>query len=169
VFFSALKKLCSENTDFKKDLKLNFIGDISNEVKEQIEINKLSENTEFVGYVSHQKAIQYQQKAQVLLLLIPNIKNANGILTGKLFEYLTANRPILAISPENKDLEDILFQTNTGFITNYKEEQKIKETIESFYKRYKAGSLKVTAKNIAKYHRKELTKELAVIIKSLHS
>ena len=168
LFFSALKKLCLENTDFKYDLKLNFIGDISNEVKEQIEINNLSENTEFIGYVSHQKAIKYQQKAQVLLLLIPNIKNANGILTGKLFEYLTANRPILAISPPNNDLEDILIETNTGFVIDYNDEQKIKEEINELYCRYKSGLLEVDFKNIEKYHRKELTRKLSEIIKSLN-
>lgn len=169
LFFSALQKICIENTAFKSDLKLNFIGDISDEVKKEIEINNLLENTQFIGYVSHQKAIEYQQKAQILLLLIPNIENANGILTGKLFEYLTANRPIFAISPANKDLEDILEQTDTGFVVDYKNELKIKEAIEELYHRYKTGFLAVESKNIAQYHREQLTKELAVIIKSLHS
>jgi glycosyltransferase involved in cell wall biosynthesis len=169
LFFSALQKICAENAPFKNDLKLHFIGDISDEVKDEIEINNLSENTEFNGYVSHKKAIEYQQKAQVLLLLIPNIENAQGILTGKLFEYLTANRPIFAISPANKDLEAILGHTNTGFVVDYKNELKIKEAIEELYHRYKTGFLAVDSKNIAQYHRKQLTKELAVLIKSLHS
>jgi glycosyltransferase involved in cell wall biosynthesis len=169
LFFSALQKICIENADFKKDLKLNFIGDISDEVKNEIQINNLSENTEFFGYVSHKKAIEYQQKTQVLLLLIPNIANAQGILTGKLFEYLTTNRPIFAISPDNKDLEEILVQTNTGFMLDYKNELKIREAIEAMYHRYKKGFLGVDAKNIDKYHRKQLTKELAIIIKSLQT
>jgi glycosyltransferase involved in cell wall biosynthesis len=169
LFFIALQKICIENADFKKDLKLNFIGDISDEVKNEIQINNLSENTEFFGYVSHKKAIEYQQKTQVLLLLIPNIANAQGILTGKLFEYLTTNRPIFAISPDNKDLEEILVQTNTGFMLDYKNELKIREAIEAMYHRYKKGFLGVDAKNIDKYHRKQLTKELAIIIKSLQT
>ena len=28
------------------------------------------------------------KKADILILPIPNVKNSNGILTGKLFEYL---------------------------------------------------------------------------------
>lgn len=169
LFFSALQKICIENADFKKDLKLNIIGDISDEVKNEIQVNNLSENTEFFGYVSHKKAIEYQQKTQVLLLLIPNIENAHGILTGKLFEYLTTNRPIFAISPDNKDLEEILMQTNTGFMLDYTNELKIKEAIQAMYYRYKKGLLGVDSKNIEKYHRKQLTKELAIIIKSLQT
>lgn len=167
LFFSALRKICFENANFKRDLKLNFIGDISEDVKHEIQINNLSENTEFMEYVPHKKAIEYQQKAQVLLLLIPNIENAQGILTGKLFEYLTTNRPIFAVSPPNIDLEQILEETNTGFVLDYHDELKIKKVIEGLYQEYKNGGISVKSKNIAKYHRKELTKQLAEIIKSI--
>ena len=167
LFFSALRKICFENANFKRDLKLNFIGDISEDVKHEIQINNLSENTEFMEYVPHKKAIEYQQKAQVLLLLIPNIENAQGILTGKLFEYLTTNRPIFAVSPPNIDLEQILEETNTGFVLEYHDELKIKKVIEGLYQEYKNGGISVKSKNIAKYHRKELTKQLAEIIKSI--
>jgi glycosyltransferase involved in cell wall biosynthesis len=167
LFFSALRKICFENANFKRDLKLNFIGDISEDVKHEIQINNLSEKTEFMEYVPHKKAIEYQQKAQVLLLLIPNIENAQGILTGKLFEYLTTNRPIFAVSPPNIDLEQILEETNTGFVLEYHDELKIKKVIEGLYQEYKNGGISVKSKNIAKYHRKELTKQLAEIIKSI--
>ncbi|MGY8911234.1 MAG: glycosyltransferase family 4 protein, partial [Flavobacteriales bacterium] len=130
LFFKVLNKICHENSAFKNDLKLNFIGDISDEVKHEIEKNNLVENTNFMGYVSHQEAIDFQKKSQVLLLLIPNIDNAHGILTGKLFEYLTANRPILAISPPNKDLKEIIYNTNTGDVLDYNDEKKLKETIQ---------------------------------------
>ena len=124
VLFKVLKELCFCNKDFKNDLKLNFIGDISDEVKTEIANNQLNENTNFVGYVNHNKAIEYQKKAQVLLLLIPNIEKSKGILTGKLFEYLTAKRPILAIGPEEGDLSEILKETNSGIIVDFDDEKK---------------------------------------------
>ena len=169
LFFKVLNEICYQNKAFKNDLKLNFIGDISDEVRNEIDHHKLIDNSNFLGYVSHQEAIGFQKKSQVLLLLIPNIENAHGILTGKLFEYLTANRPILAISPPNRDLQEIINNTNTGAVLDYNDEQKLKETIEGFYNQYKKGSLQVAAKNIEQYHRKQLTKKLAFIIKSLNS
>ena len=169
VFFKVLKELCSRNKDFKNDLKLNFIGDISDEVKTEISNNQLNENTNFVGYVNHKKAIEYQKKAQVLLLLIPNIEKSKGILTGKLFEYLTAKRPILAIGPEEGDLMEILKDTNAGVIVDFDDEEKLSSEILKLYNQHKEGNLKVQSKNIEKYHRKQLSKKLAIIIKSLHS
>ncbi|TXD48731.1 glycosyltransferase family 4 protein [Polaribacter sp. IC073] len=169
LFFKVLKELCTENLDFKKDLQLNFIGDISDEVKEAITSNYLGENSRFLGYVSHDKAIEYQKKAQVLLLLIPNVENNKGILTGKLFEYLTAKRPILAIGPEIGDLATILEETNAGVVVNFDNEERLKLEISLIYQKYKTNKLTVSSINIQKYHRKELTKNLAFILKSLNS
>jgi hypothetical protein len=169
LLFKVLKALCDENLTFKKDLQLNFIGDISAEVSVEIKKNKLIENTSFVGYVSHQQAIEYQTKSQVLLLLIPNVKNNKGILTGKLFEYLKAKRPILAIGPEKGDLAAILKETNAGIIVNFDAEEKLKLQMLELYQKYKEEKLKVNSVNINKYHRKELTKDLATLLKSLNS
>ena len=169
ILFKVLKQICLQNSTFKNDLKLNFIGDISDEVKTEITNNKLEENVNFVGYVNHQKAIEYQKKAQVLLLLIPNVEKSKGILTGKLFEYLTAKRPILAIGPEDGDLAAILKETNAGVVVDFNNEEKLSTEILRLYNQYKKGILEVNSKNIDKYHRKELTKKLASLIKSLHS
>ena len=169
LLFKVLKALCEEDLNFKKELQLNFIGDISEEIKAEISANKLEQNTNFIGYVSHQEALEYQSKSQVLLLLIPNVKNNKGILTGKLFEYLKAKRPILAMGPEDGDLATILKETNAGVIVNFNAEEKLKLQLLELYQKYKEEKLVVNATNIEKYHRKELTKNLASILKSLNS
>jgi len=167
--FRVLQLLCSQHKDFEKDLQLNFIGDISDVVKTAVCNNKLKENTRFIDYVDHTKAIEYQQKAQVLLLLIPNVKKCKGILTGKLFEYLSAKRPILAIGPEDGDLADVIEDTNAGIIVDFDNDDKLSSEILKLYHQYKKGNLEVDSKNTNKYHRKELTKKVAFIINSLHS
>lgn len=167
ILFEVLKEISLEKSSFKNDLELNFIGDISNEVLKEIERNQLKENANFIGYVSHEKAIQYQKKSQVLLLLIPNVENANGILTGKLFEYLTAKRPILALGPKNGDLSVILENTKAGEVFNYEDKLALKNKILVLYHDYLNDDLKVASKNIDQFHRKKLTEQLATIIKSL--
>jgi glycosyltransferase involved in cell wall biosynthesis len=167
LLFKVLSTLCVEDTDFKTDLKLNFIGDISQDVKQEIINYNLLENTNFIGYVSHKEAIEYQKKAQVLLLLIPNVAKSEGILTGKLFEYLTAKRPILAMGPETGDLSEILKNTNAGVVVGFDNEAKLTSEIRNLYQQYKTGDLQVNSKNIEQFHRKELTKSLSEIIKNL--
>lgn len=166
VFFNVIQQLCESNSTFKNDVKLLFVGDISNEVKLAVQQNNLSEITEYKDYVSHKEAIAYQKKSQVLLLLIPNVQNSAGILTGKLFEYLTAKRPILALGPEKGDLNDILTHTNAGVVINHSNEAQLLTEIIRLYQQYKNGTLTVKSRNIEQYHRKNLTEKLAVIIKN---
>ncbi|WP_435415734.1 glycosyltransferase family 4 protein [Polaribacter aestuariivivens] len=167
LLFKVLQKLLKENEELKNDLQLNFIGDISEDVKNEIQKYNLESLSIFKGYVSHQEAILYQKKSQVLLLLIPNVPNNEGILTGKLFEYLTAKRPILAIGNENSDLSKILKDTNAGIVVNYENEKKLTTEILRLYEKYKSGKLEVNPENIQQYHRKELTGKLAKIIKKI--
>lgn len=167
ILFKVLKHISDENDTFKKDLQIQFIGDIANEVKKEINVNNLTENTQFVDYVSHDKAVKFQKESQLLLLLIPNVPNNKGILTGKLFEYLTSKRPILAIGPEESDLSEILKNTNAGIVVDFNNEQKLTTAIFRLYKSYKNGSLQSETINIDKFHRRELTKQLAKIIKQI--
>ena len=165
--FKVLFSICEENTDFKNDLELNFIGDISDEVKSELYQYKLKENSTFKGYVSHQKAIDYQKKSQVLLLLIPNVKKSEGILTGKLFEYLTAKRPILAISSSKGDVFEILKQTKAGKVFHYSDDALLSKEILELYALFKKDKLTVVSKDIHQYHRKNLTKQLSELLKSI--
>jgi glycosyltransferase involved in cell wall biosynthesis len=167
VLFKVLKRLCKQDSVFSEDLQINFIGDISNEVRQELEVYDLISKGNFVGRVSHQKAIEYQHKAQVLLLLIPNVKESKGIVTGKLFEYLAAKRPILAIGPEDGDLSKILKDTNAGVVTGYENEEKLFLEIQKLYTHFKNGILEVASKNIEQFHRRKLTNHLATIIKQI--
>jgi len=164
LLFQVLSELKNEIPNIKDDLKLNFIGDISNDVREEIKDKDLTDNSNFIGYVSHKKAIEYQKKSQVLLLLIPNVNDNKGIVTGKVFEYLTAKRPILAIGSEDGDLATILNNTKAGVVIDFNNKEKLKTEILSLYLQFKDGNLVVTSENINQFHRKNLTRQLAELL-----
>ena len=165
----AIQCLIDENSDFKNDIELNFIGDIHESVSALIHELQLSNYTNFFGYVPHKEAIKYQKSAQVLLVLIPNVDRNKGIITGKVFEYMAANRPILALGPINGDLQSILTNSKAGTIIDYDDYAKIKSVIIDLYTKFKTQKLAITSKGIEKYHRRNLTKQLAAIIKQIIS
>lgn len=167
ILWQALQEICSENPNFKNDLQLKFVGALAEGVTKDIEKYKLKNNTTFIDYVPHHEVLNYQQSAQVLLLAVNNVPSAEGIITGKIFEYLEANRPILAIAPVNGDLNEIIKNTNSGVVVGFDDAKKLKEEISKLYTNFKNNSTKVESKNIEQYHRKELTKKLAGIINRL--
>jgi glycosyltransferase involved in cell wall biosynthesis len=96
----------------RKDILLRFVGVVSEDIKSEIE--SWGVQTEFISYVSHNKAIEYMQASDALLLFIPNVPNNEGILTGKLFEYLAAGRKILLFGPESGDAMRLINECEAG-------------------------------------------------------
>ena len=166
MLWEVLTEIILENKDFSEDFKLKLIGKVDSTVIEEITTNYLKKNVELIDYVSHNEAIEFQKKSQVLLLLLNNVPSAKGIITGKIFEYLMVNRPILAIAPLDGDLAEILNKTNAGKVVGFGDNETLKSTILELYSKYKKGNLKIDSNNVEQFHRKELTNKLAEIIKN---
>ena len=96
----------------RNDILLRFVGVVSEDIK--CEIESWGVQTEFISYVSHGKAIEYMRTSDVLMLFIPNVPNNEGILTGKLFEYLAAGRKILLFGPESGDAMRLINECEAG-------------------------------------------------------
>ena len=163
-FWKAISEICNENVSFTNDYQIQFVGKIASEVKADIDKYNI-ENILDIGYVSHQEVALYQQKTQVLFLSVNNVKSAKGVITGKIFEYLQAKRPILAIGPVDGDLSEILKETHSGVIVDFDDVHTLKIEILKMYESFKAGILESNSNNIEQYHRRNLTEKLANIIK----
>jgi glycosyltransferase involved in cell wall biosynthesis len=100
-------------------------------------------------------------------LPLNNSPNAKGIVTGKIFEYLAARRPIIAIGPIDGDAAAILNETNSGRIFDFNDSVNLKEYIIELYEKYRTGDLKVNSVKIEKFSRKNLTSELVKVINNL--
>ncbi|MDC8001774.1 glycosyltransferase family 4 protein [Aequorivita todarodis] len=164
VLWKILAEICKEDTSFKNDLQLKFAGAVSAEVKQSLENFQLTENCEFLGYVSHSEALRLQHKSQVLLLVEINSAETRAIIPGKLFEYLAAKRPIIALGPKESDIEGIITETNAGKFFSYWDDDELKTEILQLYKDFKKGELKIASEGIEKYSRRELTRQMASLI-----
>jgi glycosyltransferase involved in cell wall biosynthesis len=137
--------------------RLRFVGNVFEDVKNQILNSDLSERVEFISYVEHKKAIDFMIESKALLLIIPNSEENKGILTGKLFEYLAAKKPIIFIGPEDGDAAKILSNTSKVLINN----QKNMHSLQGFLEHVNQETNKY---NFEKFSRKQLTKEIVSLI-----
>lgn len=164
MLWNVLSRLVHENSNFANDLEIKLIGNIDFFVIESLKEYGLESFLVKIPYVPHNEVIKYQHQAQVLLLLINNTGNARGMLTGKFYEYLASNRPILAIGPVDGDAAKILNETQTGIISGFEDEQGLKQNILHYYQLYKENKLFIHPKNLTQFTRKELTKKLNIIL-----
>lgn len=167
ILWKALKVILKENEQFRNDFQLQLIGKVSPEIIDTITEFKLDSYLNLVGYVSHTDALLYQRSSQVLLLIEIDSYETQGIIPGKLFEYMSAERPILAIGPEESDIAKILKDTNTGSYFNYDNLEEVKDYILKCYDFYLNKSLKVHGMGLQYYSRKKLTEKLGQIIQSM--
>src|SRR5690625_515321 len=160
-------ELIEENESFRANFQLRLVGMISSEVWQSLKENRLTDFIEKKGYVSHNEAVEFQKSSQVLLLLEINSEETKGIIPGKLFEYLNAKRPILAIGPKDWDVAKIISETESGHYFNYSEKERLKKNILNYFEAFQNNNLYINSKNIEQYHRRTLAGRMAGIIKKI--
>jgi glycosyltransferase involved in cell wall biosynthesis len=161
ILWEAISELTREEPSFKEKFRLELIGVVSDEIIKAIKDHGLEENTIIRPYLPHAEAVKAQRCSQVLLLIEINSEQTKGIIPGKLFEYMAARRPVLAIGPEGWEAGELISKTNSGEVLTYKMGKELKATLLKWFKSYKEGKLDLPAQNIEEYSRKELTRKLA--------
>ncbi|MBP5642964.1 MAG: glycosyltransferase [Bacteroidales bacterium] len=168
VIWDAFKELCDENPDFNKSLKINLIGHIDNSVKKYLSEKDLGEKVDNVEYMQHSQVLDYQRKSDLLLLLIPRAKGAECILTGKLFEYIVSGRPVLSVGPVNGDAAKVLSETHCGLTADYDDKAKMKEIILEYFNKHNDNqSIMIDGDEVAKYSRRNLTKDYVRLLNDI--
>jgi glycosyltransferase involved in cell wall biosynthesis len=156
-----LKAMSRLDDQLKAGLLIRFVGKVPPSVEHQFRATGLE--LEFVGYVDHPKSIEYLFRSDLLLLVIPKVKNNRGILTGKFFEYLASRKPILAIGPTDGDLAKIVQETQCGKLFDYDDT----EGILMYMQHQLSGTGDIVNSELAnQYSRKELTRKMVQFLES---
>ena len=164
AFWQAVGELCAENPTLKEALELQFIGITDHSIQAEIDRYNLQDNVVSLPYMKHNEITKIQRKAQVLLLIVNRLDNPRRIITGKIFEYLMAGRPIFCIAPTDGDAAFIVNRTETGEVAAFKDKEKMKQMLSAYFKAYQEGTLAIQGKNIMDYSRRNITQQLAGIL-----
>jgi glycosyltransferase involved in cell wall biosynthesis len=167
VLWAALSELLAENENLKKDLKIHFIGKTDYSVLNDLDKFQLSPYVTKTEYLPHAKTTEAMQTSQVLLLALNNTPNTLGVISGKLFEYIAAKRPILAIGKEDGDAARIIKETGAGTICDFTDKEKMKTEISRMYELFRQKNLNVVSSNISNYSRKAQTGKLSEILNQM--
>ena len=116
--FKAIRLLGEE----AKRVKVRFFGRVLPEIQLLAEQEGVAASVEVLGSVSFRESARIQRDSDILLLLLWNNPSEEGVYTGKLFEYLGAQRPILAIGLERGVAADLIRSRGAGLICNKPEE-----------------------------------------------
>lgn len=167
VLWKTLQVLCAESNAFKNDLVIRLIGKNDPVVYADIDRYGLTNNLQLTDYLPHKEVAIKQKESAVNLLPINNTPNLMGIIPGKLFEYLAAQRPVLLIGPAEGDSAKIILQCSAGKVCGYEDTDTCKAVITDMYTAFKNNTLTVQTTAIEQYSRKELAGKYAALLNDL--
>lgn len=159
-----LKALSQIDHSMRSQILIRFVGKVPHSIEQKFWATGFE--IELAGYVDHPKSIEFLLRSDLLLLVIPKVKNNRGILTGKFFEYLASQKPVLAIGPTDGDLAKIIRNTKCGELFDYEDSEGMFDFIQHSLTSRNLGS---DSEKAALYSRKKLTQKLAQFLEKEES
>lgn len=163
ILFEALNRM----GEYKNRVRVSFYTSKNPELDHQIENYDLKKCVKRFDFVPYNESLRVQSEADILLYLSYSSKThaGDGILSGKVFEYLGAGRPILSIGEDSGHLF-----IEQGLMIHSDTPEKIKEQLVKWIREKQTiGEIKAGQNQKLKnlYSRKEQTKRAEEYIFSL--
>ncbi len=124
----------------RQEINVEFFGDSSAGVAGLAAMHGIADRVMVHPRVPYRTALSLQLRADALLLLQWNDKLDEGSVPAKLFEYLYARRPILAICYEQGMAAQLIRERRAGLVANAPE--RIRDQLRVWIRQKRAGCLK---------------------------
>lgn len=168
-FLLSLRNLIDRKVISQDKLMVLFVGNIDKRVQRMITSSGLDHVARIVGYLDHRSSIGYLLSSNLLLLIIGTHPGSEMVMTGKIYEYLAARKPILALSPPGVASE-LIKEAQAGVIVEPDDLTGISAQIDHYYRCWEKGIDNHNPKLevIKQYDRRRLTAKLANLLDNFH-
>ena len=154
-----------------EDVVARFVGDFRVADREWAESLGLGPRLELHPYVPRRESLALQRDSDALLLLIPEAGGrGQGVLSGKVFEYLAAERPILAAVPPEGAAAELIRDTGAGIVAAPDDVPALTRALTELHARWATGKLDGTvlsAEDRERLGRGARIEELADVLRGL--
>ena len=110
--FAAMRQL----GPLAENVRVSFYGSYLGAIREAADRHGVGHLVEVNTPVPYKEALRLQAEADVLLLLLWTDPAERGVYTGKLFEYVGARRPILAVGGEGSVAAEFVRDRRAGVV-----------------------------------------------------
>jgi glycosyltransferase involved in cell wall biosynthesis len=154
-----------------RDIVVRFVGDFRAADRDWAEGLDLGDRLELHPYLPRRRVLELQRDSEALLLLIPESGGrGRAVLSAKVFEYIAAERPILAAVPPDGAAADLIRETGAGIVVAPDDVEGLREALVRLEGDWRAGRLDGTplsAEVRRRLSRQARVEELADLVRSL--
>ena len=127
------------------DVVARFVGGLRSTDSEFAAELGLRDRVEEISHVPRSSALELQRDSEALLLLLPDAGGrGRTVPSGKIFEYLAAERPILAAVPTDGAAANLIREADAGVVVPPDDSAAIREALLGLDARWRAGQLNGT-------------------------
>jgi glycosyltransferase involved in cell wall biosynthesis len=124
------------------DIVARFLGDFRSTDRDWANQLDLGDRLELIPYAPRRRSLELQRDSEALLLLIPEAGGrGKGVLSGKVFEYLAAERPILALVPPDGAAAELIREAGAGVVVAPDDVAGIAAALSGLHARWRDGAL----------------------------
>ncbi len=147
---------------------VRFVGRAGFEAHEQARQLGLEDVVEFRGQLAHREALAHQLAADILLLIVGSGPGSASVATGKVYEYLAAGKPILALAPPSAAAA-LVEEAQVGTTAPPDDPKAIAVALTQLYRDWREGQPQVRPNPaiLARYDRRNQAAQLAQIFDTL--
>jgi glycosyltransferase involved in cell wall biosynthesis len=157
--------------DADLDAVVRFVGDFRSSDREWADALSLGDRLQLVDYLPRAESLRMQRDSEALLLLVPDAGGrGKGVLSGKVYEYLAAGRPILAVVPPDGAAAELVRETGAGVVAAPDDVEGIRDALLELHRRYANGGLpavELDPSDEARLSRRARVEEMAALIGEL--
>jgi glycosyltransferase involved in cell wall biosynthesis len=165
----AIAQLLQEEPEIRPRFQVLLFTRLDANMVQFIKRRQLGDVVHVCGFVPYKEALQRQVNADVLLIMIPDSANTHIMVTQKLFEYLRARRPILALVPDGV-CRKVIDEARAGTCVYPSDIPGIKQAMLNFFTRWQRNELAVPPwDRLMSYSRQALTSRFAAHLNTLIS
>lgn len=165
IVINAIKELNQKNKKVASRIKLALIGNIDSNLEKKLQDKLPKEQVITTGMLNHNDAKSWIGKSKLLLLPINRSKASKGRVPAKLFEYLSARKPIALLGNSKGDAAKIILKNGFGKSFEDSQVEELEKYIIAIDNQTNEGHY--NKGDVGLYSRQNLAEELLQLMKSL--
>ena len=165
-FLRGLAAFLARRPEARQQVEAAFVGLVPEASRRLAKRLGLGEIVQYRGYRPHHETVAHLLAADVLWMTIGERPGAEGISTGKLFEYIGARKPILALVPPGV-AQQAVEPYGAARVVGPADVAAIADALEAFFEAWRSGTLpRPDAAYVQRFDRALLAGTLAGILSS---